>query len=232
MAGQRYGAGLSAVICIQNFWRWRLAPDSDPAAFDRFWRRLFRYLADATRPAVTIHFPNQDLEPQSDIQTVIELLPDPVFTNKAIRQFTASFRNRQNQTLSEQKINLQPLRPVQFSFRPGKSGLYTISVSDSSKRTLASRSLELRDPNFELQHLARNMDSLRQWASITDGGAAFKFEDFTDARALVKRIRAQVNELSPKLRVSRPLGINSWTLSLITALLCAEWFIRKRFGLI
>src|SRR5439155_15700171 len=36
MASQHYGAGLSAVLCIQNFWRWRLSKDSEPQQFDRF----------------------------------------------------------------------------------------------------------------------------------------------------------------------------------------------------
>jgi len=44
--------GLSAVICIQNFWRWRLARDSEPKQFDRFWRQLFRFLSEAGRQDV------------------------------------------------------------------------------------------------------------------------------------------------------------------------------------
>ena len=54
MASQRYGAGLSAVVCIQNFWRWRLAKDSDPQQFDRFWRQLFRFLSEAGRQDVPV----------------------------------------------------------------------------------------------------------------------------------------------------------------------------------
>jgi len=46
MASQRYGAGLVTIAGVQNFWRWRLAKDSEPQQFDRFWRQLFRLTED------------------------------------------------------------------------------------------------------------------------------------------------------------------------------------------
>ncbi|MHC4400161.1 MAG: hypothetical protein ACYTG0_10820, partial [Planctomycetota bacterium] len=49
MAAQRYGAGLSAVICVPNFWRWRLAKEGNPQHFDRFWQQLLRYLGEGAR---------------------------------------------------------------------------------------------------------------------------------------------------------------------------------------
>src|SRR5262249_18552230 len=49
MASQRYGAGQATALCVQNFWRWRLAKDSDPQNFDRFWRQLFRWLGEIGR---------------------------------------------------------------------------------------------------------------------------------------------------------------------------------------
>lgn len=233
MAGQRFGAGLSAVICIQNFWRWRLAPDSEPATFDRFWRQLLRYLADARRETVAIHFPDQDLKPESDVQTVVELLPNVAFTNDSPRQFTICVRNGKNQRLSEQKLELQPLHPVQFSFRPGRPGLYTVSVLDSSQKILASHSIELKDANRELENMGRNMECLQQWAALTEGGVALKVEDCTDARSLVASLRAQVSQPLPRhLSLRRPLGLNGWTVSLVCLALCAEWLVRKRSGLV
>ena len=59
MASQRFGAGLSAVLCVQNFWRWRLGKDSATEPFDRFWRQLFRFLSEPSRQEVNIHIADQ-----------------------------------------------------------------------------------------------------------------------------------------------------------------------------
>jgi uncharacterized membrane protein len=68
IAAQRFGVGRSAMIGVRNFWRWRLAADSDAAAFDRFWRQWLRYLADGWRSPVSIHLPDQDFEPGGEIR--------------------------------------------------------------------------------------------------------------------------------------------------------------------
>src|SRR5262249_15003333 len=77
MASQHYGAGLSAVVTIQNFWRWRLAKDCDPTQFDRFWRQMFRFLSEVGRQEVSIHLADQELRPQMDVQVVLERQPNP-----------------------------------------------------------------------------------------------------------------------------------------------------------
>ena len=89
MASQRYGAGLSAVLCIQNFWRWRLAKDSDPRQFDRFWRQLFRFLSEVGRHEVSIHVADQELRPQMDVHVVLERQPNPKNVTETVRKFFA-----------------------------------------------------------------------------------------------------------------------------------------------
>ena len=75
MASQRYGAGLSAVICIDNFWRWRLAKDANIQQFDRFWQQLFRYLGQAGRQDITLSFTDEELRLHSDVHMVVERQP-------------------------------------------------------------------------------------------------------------------------------------------------------------
>ncbi|HND54070.1 MAG TPA: hypothetical protein PLV92_16785, partial [Pirellulaceae bacterium] len=77
MAVQRFGAGRSAVIGVQNFWRWRLAKDSDPRQFDRFWQQLLRFLAEGGREQLAIRIPDQTLVPPTDVRFVLERQPDP-----------------------------------------------------------------------------------------------------------------------------------------------------------
>src|SRR6266702_2967124 len=112
MASQRYGAGLSAVLCIQNFWRWRLAKDSEPQQFDRFWRQLFRYLGEVGRQDVSIHLADQDLHPQMDVEVMLEKQPNPRNITEPSHKFFARVEDGKKNVLQEEAVELLPLHPV------------------------------------------------------------------------------------------------------------------------
>ncbi len=229
MASQRYGAGLSAVICLQNFWRWRLAKDGEPQQFDRFWRQMFRFLSEAGRQDVSIHLADQDLRPQMDVQVILEKQPNPknlVDTNK---KYFARVEDSKKNVLLEQAVELEPLRPVDFRFRAEKPDVYTVFVTDPLKVPLASRPIEIRDVNVEFQATARDMESLRQWAAISDG-LAVKAEECGDTKALVSEIKTKIEQVRLAKQWRRPVGINVWTLSLLLGCLGGEWLLRKRWG--
>ena len=71
-----------------------------------------------------------------------------------------------------------------MKFHAEKPDVYTVTVSDSLKVPIATRPIEIRDVNVEFQDTARNMETLRQWASVSDG-LAFKVEDCPAAADLV-----------------------------------------------
>src|SRR6185369_6450385 len=164
MASQRYGAGISAVISIQNFWRWRLAKESDPKQFDRFWRQLFRFLGDSGRQDVAIHLADQDLHPDMDVQMVLEKQPNPKDLTDTTHKFLVRVENGQKKQLLEQTVELPPARPVDLSFHADKAGIYTVIVQDVNKQPIATRTVEIRELNMEFQNTGRNMEILRQWA--------------------------------------------------------------------
>ena len=230
MASQRYGGGISAVICLQNFWRWRLAKDSDPKQFDRFWRQLFRFLGDAGRQDVAIHLADQDLHPEMDVQIALEKQPNPKDAAGANHKFLVRVENEQKKQILEQTVELPPARPVEMSFHAGKAGIYSIAVQDLNKQPVASRAVEIRDLNVEFQNTGRNMEILQQWASLTDG-LALKVEDCPDASEMVSQIKAKVEQARHTKPIRRPIGINGWMLGLVLASLCAEWLLRKRWNL-
>ena len=228
MASQRYGAGLSSVLCIQNFWRWRLAKESDPQQFDRFWRQLFRFLAEVGRQDVSIHLADQDLHPQMDIEVVLEKQPNPKNVTDTTRKFYVRAEDAQKHLLSEQTVELEPLRPVEFKFRAEKPGVYTVAVLDALKVPIASRPMEVRDVNVEFQSTGRNMETLEQWASVSDG-LAVKVEDCRDAAGLVAQIKAKIEQVRRGKQIRRPLGVNGWVLTLVVGCLSGEWLLRKRW---
>jgi hypothetical protein len=230
MASQRYGAGLSAVVCIQNFWRWRLARDSEPQQFDRFWRQLFRFLSEVGRQDVSIHLADQELHPQMDVQVILEKQPNPKNITDTNRRFFVRVEDSQKKVLHEQTVELETSRPVDFRFRADKADIYTVTVSDPMKVPIATRPIEIRDLNLEFQETARNMETLQQWASISDG-LAMKVEECSDAGDLVARIKAKIEQVRRDKQIRRPVGVNGWLLTLVLGCLGGEWLLRKRWGL-
>ncbi len=231
MASQHYGAGLSAVITIQNFWRWRLAKDSEPQQFDRFWRQLFRFLGEVGRQEVAIHLPDQELHPEMEVQVSLEKQPNPKNVTDPNRKFFARAEDSQKSVLHEETVELEPLHPVDFKFHAGKPGVYTVFVSDSLKVPVASRAIEVRNVNLEFQDTARNMETLRQWASVSDG-LAVKVEDCRDAAELARAITAKVETQRQNRQHRHPIGINVFTLGALLGCLGGEWLLRKKWGLV
>jgi uncharacterized membrane protein len=230
MASQRYGAGLSAVVCIQNFWRWRLAKDSEPQQFDRFWRQLFRFLSEVGRQDVAIHLADQELHPQMDVQVVLEKQPNPKNITDPNRKFFVRVEDGQKKLLHEATVELESGRPVDFRFHADKADIYTVTVSDAMKVPIATRPIEIRDVNVEFQDTARNMETLQQWASVSDG-LAVKVEDCRDAADLVAQIKAKIEQVRHGKPMRQPIGVNGWLLTLVLGCLGSEWLLRKRWGL-
>ncbi len=230
MASQHYGAGLSAVLCIQNFWRWRLAKDSEPQQFDRFWRQLFRFLSEVGRQEVAIHLADQDLRPPMEVQVTLEKQPNPKNLTEGSARFFVRVEDGQKKLLHEEAVDLKPLHPVDFRFHAEKADIYTVTVSDALKVPIATRPIEIRDLNVEFQDTARNMETLRQWASVSDG-LAMKIEDCGNAGDLVAQIKAKLEQVRHGKPMRRPIGVNGWVLALVLGCLGTEWVLRKRWGL-
>ncbi len=230
MASQHYGSGLSAILTVQNFWLWRLAKDSEPQEFDRFWRQLFRFLAESSRQDVAIHIADQELRPDVDIRLVLEKEPSPkdVTTSKA--KFTARVEDAQKKILAEQTLELPTGRPVDFSFHPKNAGLYTVSILNELKQPVATRSIEIRELNVELQNSARNMENLQQWASLSDG-LALRAEDCRDGAELLAQLKPKLEQARQSPKVRAPIGVNGWTFAFLLGCLSLEWGLRKRFGM-
>jgi hypothetical protein len=228
MAQQRFGAGVSAVIGVQTFWRWRLGRDSDPQAFDRFWRQLLRYLAEAGREDVLVRVLDQQLTPGTEVRLMIERQPDATAKDVA-QEYQVRISDPTKQTVSESRIQLVPGGQAPLAFRARDAGMYQISVR-SGDQPIAFRGLEIRQGNVELDRPSRDMDTLRQWAALT-GGMAVKAEECRDAGALLETIqsRAQSPEADEMAPRSTPVGLNWFVLVMLIGLVGTEWILRKQW---
>ncbi len=230
MAVQRYGSGHSAVICVQNFWRWRLAKETNTEHFDRFWRQLLRYLAEGGRDSVTLVVADQQLEPHIDIRVLLEKRPDPGDMASAPGQYNFRVEDDQHQVVADQSVELRAGRAIEVTFVGNRTGLFPATVLDKRGVVQASRSIDIRDVGKEFVDTSRYMESLRQWARVSDGIAA-KSENCQEVAEFMATVKTSAERRRREAPRTVPAGINGWMLALLLSCVCGDWMLRKRWGL-
>ena len=103
-------------------------------------------------------------------------------------------------------------------------------MTGSSGEVLGTRSVEVKEIDVEMRRVARDMDSLRQWASIS-GGVAVKAEECDNLEELLVKARTHAQRSSQVNPRRAPAGMNVWSFVALLGCLGAEWLWRKRVGL-
>ena len=228
IAAQRFGVGRSAMIGVRNFWRWRLAPDSDAAAFDRFWRQWLRYLADGWKRPVSIHLPDQPLVPGGDIRYEAHRADGDLTEASTI---TARVVDPNDVEIVRERLEVPVEQAVAAKFRAEQSGAYSIELRDERDQVLASRSVEVRESNLEWRSAGRNMRLLEHWARASQG-IALPLERCDDPAVLLRDALEQADRAALQSRQQLPVGVNGWTLIAVLACLSTEWLLRRRWRLV
>jgi uncharacterized membrane protein len=231
MATQPYGAGLSAVLCVQNLWKWRLSKDCDPAEFDRFWQQLFRWLGKAGQDEAEIQIADQELSPGRDVRVILRRQLTPQNAGGTNNDFRVRVRDGRQQTLHEESIELSPGQQADFRFHPTHGDIYQVNLVRGQAGVVASRSIEVRETNVEMADTARSMETLRQWAAVSEG-LAFRAEECQEAVDLVAQIKAKIQDRQRSQPTRDILGLHWTTMTLVLGCLVAEWVLRKKWGLI
>ena len=229
MASQRYGNGVASVICMQNFWRWRLARSSEPRHFDRFWRQLFRHLADAGRDAVTLNVANSDPAPGDEIELLIEQ-PEVAGDEEQLKQARLVVTGPDQIELVDRVLDLQPGQLTATRFQADTSGMYTASLLGDGGTVLTSRDIQVRNIAAELVSTARSMDLLRQFAALS-GGMALEVEKSDQEMDALREFLKRDEQPESDTNVL-PAGINGWVLAILLGCLSVDWLCRKRWKML
>jgi uncharacterized membrane protein len=227
MASQRYGAGMAAVLAVESLWRWRLARDLDPATFDRFWQQLFRFLGQSGSSPVDVELADQELVPGRAVAFLLSRHPRPEDEEDGPRpaDHRVEVVDAAGKKVLDQRLELVPARPARLAFPAPVAALYTITVSDAAGVPVARRAVEVRGLDREMAATARDLDTLRQWASAS-GGLAWEEEAHPAASELIAAGRRQSAALAR--HHPRQLGLGGVTLTALLCCLGAEWALRRR----
>lgn len=231
VAAQPYGGGLAMVVAVQNLWRWRLAKESDPQAFDRFWQQLLRFLGQSGSQEFQIQFLDQELRTGADLRALVERRPRPEGPRDETAARCRLRVRRPDGTLAlDQQTSLVPLRPAEIRFRAESAGTYTVVVEDAQGVPLASQPIEILDGDREMERTGRDMQNLRQWAAASEG-LALTAEEAQDPAALARGLRVRVEALRARPARPQPVGIDAPVLAGLLACFAGEWALRRRWRL-
>lgn len=236
IVAQSYGKGRALAIAFDTTWRWVLSPSAeDTAAMQkRFWRQVVLYLA-APRGNVWIHTDRTtyDLDAlQRGLQEV---------------EVTAGVENAQGKPVAaDVTVTLQPpageTTPITLSpdgtirkgvlTTPTEPGVYTLNISAEvdGKPLQAQQQFQVVRPDRESLQMLANFGLLRGIAKA--GGGMFVPLD-----KLPELLRRLQRDIQPRRKdvITRDDVLGAWRwwlLVLFVGLLCTEWILRKKRGLV
>jgi hypothetical protein len=227
LATHAYGAGRSAWLATDVFWRWKLGDERTEAQYNAFWEALLSWLAVGGKDRL-----------ETPVNTTIVPMDSPV--DLQVRALGRDFTPRMDASVTallsgpdgeSQTVRLLPSidEPGQYTHagvldQPGTWQVdYTVLFPDGDElRETAWFAMSATSP--ESRETAFREKSLRDVARIT-GGTYRSFDDWSDLSSL------PVSETIPLVE-NRFRWTRTWPF-LLMAFICfvLEWWLRRRHGL-
>jgi len=236
IVAQPYGAGRSLAIAFDTTWRWVLTPEDTAEMQQRFWRQVALYLA-APKGNVWVvtdktSYDSRRLEAGLETIDVTAGVEDPRGRPLPDAPVTVTLTHLDSQTAAPVQVRSEgPMRRGRLT-GVAAAGLYELRITASvaGKEIAATHRFEIIRRDLEAREALANLALLREMAAASEGHfvelARFPglIEKLRIASRPKKRVVATYNELGRTLR---------WpVVALLIVLLCAEWALRKRRGLV
>ncbi len=236
--------GRSMFLGIDSTWRWRYVYSD--TYFDRFWRKVMRYLALNRLKSGDRRY-NLAVE-----RSVFELNDRAVLEARVLDEaFQPSVKPRQPafvkllRTGKVTQVSLEPVPGEAGAFRAAfplpEEGRYeawlTADDTEGGKR-VASVEFDARLPDRENRDPMLDATTLRAVAAISAGGTAASAAGATNYFPLsrvgevARRFRGGGQIDIPEAAEVRDLWDTGWVLAALVGLLAAEWWLRKRSQLL
>lgn len=232
LVAQEVGGGRTLAFAGDTTWQWHLYSDAGRSVHRRFWRQVVLWLAR-----------REDLEGR---RAWLELATRRVRAGESL-EITAGAEDEEGNFITDARYNVTVVDPdgetrdVRLYFQgdrmrgvfwdTGKAGDYTVRLTVERDGQVLAGPLERRflayQEDLELVAPAANLELLSRIAEITGGEFALPEE----VNSLFESLRSR----DFRLEVRRRSVVRLWdrwpVLLLFVALLCSEWYLRKRWGL-
>ncbi|MCY4600937.1 MAG: glutamine amidotransferase [Acidobacteria bacterium] len=230
LAFQRYGAGKSLALPIQDSWMWQMHADVpvEDQTHETFWRRLLRWVVDGVPDQVTVEVSSDRVEPD-EVVTVLATVVDPGFeelNNSAVVALVTD----PDGNVSERQMEWTAEKDGEYrtTFTAGPEGFYEVHVEASSGGELlgedaayvqvAGGDNEFYDSTMRTSLLQRMADDTggRSYTAATAGSLADDIQYVGGGVTVVEE---------------RDLWDMPFLLLLLAGLILGEWGYRRFRGL-
>jgi uncharacterized membrane protein len=232
-----YGKGRSLAIAFDTTWRWVLSPDDTAELQKRFWRQVAYYLCAPTGHAwITTDQTRYELRPLLNRTRTIEVtagVEDPKGRALPAAAIEATLTRPDGSTVRldlppEGQVRRRRLGPAMVR-RPGLHVL-KIAAEVAGEELSAETRFEVTRRDLEALDALADLDLLRRVAEASGG----RFRKLQYLGELLKTIRVHARPKEETYVEPRELSdeLRWYVVAALIALLCAEWALRKRRGLV
>ncbi|HUR56805.1 MAG TPA: hypothetical protein VM029_03790, partial [Opitutaceae bacterium] len=228
LAYQRYGQGKALSLNASGLWRWAFreaGQEESETAYRRFWISLLQWLVSGSQ-----FLPGADVSLTSTRR---------YYTSEQPLQFLVATRNLDRAIYQPRLIIAGPGRSVEVEPRargelfvaeagPFAPGTYQVTLRNNvGKPGELAQNIEVVNASVEKRELSADRELMRRIAEIS-GGAVVTGEDLERFDEVVRRWEA-ARQIAHR---QAPLWDRGWWLAGLVALLGAEWWLRRREGLL
>ena len=228
-----WGHGRTLAFAIDSTWHWQMEGFGD--VYRRFWRQLVMWLArkdDTDSESVWVRLDGRRYQRGSHVEFLLGVSETNRNTTSAM-----SF-DIQVELPDGSMASLQPsprgeklVGTFTQTTLPGDYKVLVTATNDNKLLGTAQARFTVPDLDMELDQPAAEPTLLSSLAGLTAdaGGAGLAPEDLPD---LLEQLKARTQEFEEEIKQEQSLW-DSWPMLFsLVGLLCCEWFLRKRWGLV
>jgi uncharacterized membrane protein len=234
---ESYGRGRTAILATSGTWRWQMSGPVGDTAHDLFWQQLLRWVAADSPGRVEASVPTQQLMDDGRIH-LSATVRDKDFNPAPDAHVSAHVVGPQG---SSATIELAPVPGDTGAFAADwtadKAGTYVAEVSAAQETASATASVtdapgrdvvvfQRSDGVAENFHTGQNRDLLEKLSSET-GGRYWKPSDLGQLPNEISYSEAGISIRNTKELWDMPIVFLT-----MLALICTEWMLRRKWGVV
>ena len=240
MAVHRYGEGAVFFSAINGLWRWRFPGESYD--YDRFWTRAIRYLGETrlhgAQQQVALDTDRRTYAPGEEVQINLRILDPALMSQLSGQQLYVSVTSTKK---DEQMVPLRPEpdgSPIYRGFhRARQVGSMLVKArqaapgGSSADKPLyeVKHSFMVKMESLEGRDTSANLEGMQDLAERTEG-KWYNYHNMKDFEDLFEAIPKDPQVISEQILLEVWDGTVFLLLFLVLA--CAEWSLRKWWGLL
>ncbi len=230
LAFQRYGAGKSLALPIQDSWMWQMHADVpvEDQTHETFWRRLLRWVVDGVPDQVSVEVSSDRVEPE-EVVTVLATVVDPGFEELNNSAVVALVTDPEG-NVSERQMEWTAEKDGEYrtTFTAGAEGFYEVHVEASTGGELLGEDaayVQVAGGDSEFYDSTMRTSLLQRMADDTGG----RFYTAASAGTLADDIQYVGGGVT--VVEERDVWDMPFLLLLLAGLILGEWGYRRFRGL-